>query len=89
MEGVGMVKNGPNPEAAKRFVDFVGRKDTRELILAKTFRRPARQDLDLAHMPGGMPPLSSIRMADYDEKGWTEIREATMERIKSIILKTR
>src|SRR2546422_2707602 len=43
MEGCAIIKGGPNTEQAKVFVDFINRKDVRELIFQKTFRRPARQ----------------------------------------------
>ena len=89
MEGCALIKGGPNPEAAKQFVDFINRKEVREMILAKTFRRPARQDVDLSRLPGGMPALGSLTLARYDEKTWTAARQATMEKIKDIILKTR
>jgi iron(III) transport system substrate-binding protein len=89
MEGVGIIKGGPNTESAKKFVDFVNRKDVRELILSHTFRRPARQDLDLSNLPGKMPALSSIKLANYDEVAWTKARPAALERLQTIIQKTR
>src|SRR6266853_935644 len=89
MEGVAVIKGGPNTESAKAFVDFINRKDTRELIFAKTFRRPARQDLDFSKLPGNMPALSTIKIAAYDEAGWTEKRPATMAKIQEIVEKTR
>jgi iron(III) transport system substrate-binding protein len=89
MEGVGIIKGGPNAESAKKFVDFINRKDVREMILSKTFRRPARQDLDLSKLPGKMPTLSSVKLAKYDEAAWTKARPATMERLQGIIQKTR
>src|SRR5437764_1668752 len=57
MEGVAIIKGGPNSEGAKQFVDYVTRKDVREAILRFAFRRPARQDLDLSQLPGQMPQL--------------------------------
>ena len=89
MEGVAIVKGGPDPDSAKVFVDFINRKDIRELIFTKTFRRPARQDLDFSKLPGNMPPLSAIKIAPYDEAGWTAKRPATMARIQEIVEKTR
>lgn len=89
MEGVAIIKGGPNTAAARRFVDYVNRKDVRELILRQTFRRPARQDLDLANLPGKMPALSQLKIVKYDEEGWTAKRGETMERIKETIQKTR
>jgi iron(III) transport system substrate-binding protein len=89
MEGVAIIKGGPNLEPAKKFVDFVSRKDTRELILAHTFRRPARGDLDLEHLPGGLPPLGKVALLKYDEQKWTDARPDTMPKIQDIVQKTR
>jgi len=89
MEGVAVVRGAPNPEGAKRFVDYVTRKDVREMILKATFRRPARQDLDLSKLPGGMPALSSLKILPYDEEGWTAKRTETLEKLKDTIQATR
>lgn len=89
MEGVAVVKGGPNPEAAKRFVDYIGRKDVREMILKATFRRPARQDLDLSKLPGNMPPLSTLKLLKYNEEGWTAKRTEALEKLKDTIQATR
>ena len=89
MEGVATIKGGPNPEAAKVFVDYINRKDVREMIIAGTFRRPARQDLDLAKLPGGMPALSSLELLPYKEEAWTAARAVTLDKIKDIIQETR
>lgn len=89
MEGVAIVKGGPNNAGARKFVDYVNRKDVRETILKQTFRRPARQDLDLPNLPGKMPRLSDIKLVKYDEAGWTAKRGETLERIKETIQKTR
>ena len=77
-----------NPEAAKKFVDYITRKDVREEMLKATFRRPARHDLDLSKLPGGMP-ASSIKLIPYDETGWTAKRAESLEKIKDIIQETR
>jgi iron(III) transport system substrate-binding protein len=89
MEGVAIIKNGPNTAGARQFVDYVNRKDVREMILKETFRRPARQDLDLPNLPGKMPKLSDIKVVKYDEDGWTAKRTETMDRIKDVIQSTR
>ncbi len=89
MEGVAIIKNGPNTPGARQFVDYVNRKDVREMILKATFRRPARQDLDLPNLPGNMPKLTDIKLVKYDEEGWTAKRGETMDRIKDVIQKTR
>jgi len=89
MEGVAIIKNGPNTDGARKFVDYVNRKDVREMILKETFRRPARQDLDLPNLPGKMPRLADVKLVKYDEEGWTAKRNETMDRIKDVIQKTR
>jgi iron(III) transport system substrate-binding protein len=89
MEGVAIIKNGPNTSGARQFVDYVNRKDVREMILKETFRRPARQDLDLPNLPGKMPKLTDVKLVTYDEEGWTARRGETMDRIKDVIQNTR
>jgi iron(III) transport system substrate-binding protein len=89
MEGVAIVRGGPNTEAAKQFVDYVTRKDVREAILGFAFRRPARQDLDLSKLPGSMPRLEKVKLVDYDEDGWAEKRAETAQKIQTMIRNTR
>ncbi|MBV9563477.1 MAG: extracellular solute-binding protein, partial [Bradyrhizobium sp.] len=89
MEGVAIIKGGPNTAGARQFVDYINRKDVREMILKETFRRPARQDLDLPNLPGKMPKLSDIKLVKYDEEAWTAKRGETMDRIKDVIQRTR
>ena len=89
MEGVGIVKGGPNPESAKKFVDWVNRKDVREMILKATFRRPVRKDLDLSQLPGRMPALTSVKLIRYNEAAWTAKRKEALDKIKELIQETR
>jgi iron(III) transport system substrate-binding protein len=89
MEGVAIIKGGPNTENAKQFVDYVSRKDVREMILKFAFRRPARQDLDLSKLPGAMPQLADVKLVDYDEDIWVEKRVETAQKIQDIIRRTR
>jgi iron(III) transport system substrate-binding protein len=89
MEGVALIKGGPNAENAKTFADYVSRKDVREKILGFAFRRAARGDLDLAKLPGQMPQLTSVKLIDYDEDAWVEKRAETAQKIQDIIRRTR
>jgi iron(III) transport system substrate-binding protein len=89
MEGVAIIKGGPNTENARKFVDYVSRKDVREGILGFAFRRPARQDLDLSKLPGAMPQLADVKLVDYDEDAWVEKRAETAKKIQEIIQRTR
>jgi iron(III) transport system substrate-binding protein len=89
MEGVAIIKGGPNTENAKIFVDYINAKAVREMILKATFRRPTRSDVDLTALPGGMPPLSQVKLINYDEEGWTEKRTKTLEQIKDVLQDSR
>lgn len=89
MEGVAVIKGGPNTDNAKVYVDYINRKDVREMILKATFRRPTRNDLDLSKLPGGLPALSSVKLLAYDEQGWTDRRAKTMEKIKDVLQDSR
>jgi iron(III) transport system substrate-binding protein len=89
MEGVAVIKGGPNSENAKVFVDYINAKAVREMILKATFRRPTRSDLDLTSLPGGLPPLSQVKLVNYDEEGWTAKRAKTLEQIKDVIQDSR
>jgi len=89
MEGVGIIRGGPNTEAAKKFVDYITSKPVREEIVRKFFRRPARQDLDLSKLPGGMPALKEVKLLTYDEAGWTQKRTETLQKIQDIVRSTR
>jgi iron(III) transport system substrate-binding protein len=89
MEGVALVKNGPNTQSAKAFIDYINRKETREMILKATFRRPTRADVDLSKLPGNMPAMSDVKLIKYDEEGWTEKRAKTLEKIKDVIQDSR
>jgi hypothetical protein len=76
-------------ESAKRFVDWINRKDTREMILKATFRRPTRKDLDLSKLPGRMPALTSVKLLPYQEEAWTAKRREALDKIKELIQETR
>ena len=89
MEGVAIIKGGPDIDNAKRFTDYISRKDVRENILRFAFRRAARQDLDLSKLPGQMPQLADIKLTDYDEEVWVEKRAEIAQKIQDIIRRTR
>jgi iron(III) transport system substrate-binding protein len=89
MEGVAIIKGGPNTENARIFVDYINAKAVREMILKATFRRPTRSDVDVTALPGGMPPHSQVKLINYDEEGWTEKRTKTLEQIKDVLQDSR
>ncbi len=88
-EGMGIIKGAQHPEAARKFEDFITRKDVREAILKKFFRRPARTDLDFAALGIKLLPFKEIKLAPYDFQSWAKEREAVLKRVQETILRTR
>ena len=88
-EGAAVIKGAPDQDAARALVDYLASKPTQEMLLKLTFRRPARQDVDLSTMPGGMPALSTIKVLPYNDVKWDEARSATLSRLKTLIQDTR
>ncbi|TFG54158.1 MAG: extracellular solute-binding protein [Gemmatimonadales bacterium] len=50
-DAIGLVRGARHPNAAKRFIDFVGSKEAQLLTARGVFRVPARHDLPLDSMP--------------------------------------
>jgi iron(III) transport system substrate-binding protein len=88
-EGAAVLKGAPDQDAARALVDYLASKPTQEMLFKATFRRPARQDIDLSTMPGNMPALSKIKVLPYNDVKWDEARGATLARIKTTIQNTR
>jgi iron(III) transport system substrate-binding protein len=88
-EGAAIVKGAPNPETARALIDYLASKPTQEALLNATFRRPARQDIDLSATPGHMPALSAIKILPYDDAKWEAARSDTLRRLKTTIQDTR
>ncbi len=88
-EGAAIIKGAPDQDAGRALIDYLASKSTQEMLLKATFRRPARQDIDLSTMPGGMPAFSRIKVLPYNDVKWDEARSATLNRIKTIVQDTR
>lgn len=63
--GVSIIKGGPNPEGARRFVQFVLDGEPQAINARLGLRYPTR--LDVAP-PEGMPALDSLRFVAYDRQ---------------------
>ncbi len=50
-DSIGLVKGAPHPEAARRFIDWVGSEAAQQLAARDAFRLPARTDLLPAELP--------------------------------------
>jgi len=58
-DGIALVKGGPNPEGAKKFIDWAMSKSTQDTLATKIGRRSVRTD---ASNPAGTPALSEINV---------------------------
>ncbi len=70
--GLSIIKGGPNPEGAKKWVDFALGKKAQALKTELGFTYPVRSDVD---PPKNVPPLSEIRLGKYDRKFAIENRD--------------
>lgn len=72
-DGVAMVKGAPNPEPAKRFIDWALSKKTQEALVKEAGRRSVRKDVA---GPGAVKPLSEltlIKLKPVDQLGGTKV----------------
>lgn len=71
-DGVAMIKGAPNPEPAKRFIDWALSKKTQEALVKEAGRRSVRGDVAA---PGDVKPLAEltlVKLKSVDELGGTK-----------------
>ncbi len=73
----GIVKGGPNPDNARKFLDFVSSKPAHQMIVDIDKRRSARSDVA---PPAGLPDAKTLKTFPYDNKSATTMRKANLER---------
>lgn len=86
-EGIAVIKGAHDVAAAREFVDFINSKPMQEAMLHATFRRPARQDIDLS--TSNMPPLSSLKIVAYNDPEWDAARREMLGKLRDLIQSTR
>lgn len=69
---IALVKNGPNPENGKKFVDFVTSKEVMSAIAQAESRRMGRGDIPVK---AGLIPTNDIKFMKYDEKSAGENKQ--------------
>jgi len=69
---ISIIKGGPNPDGAKKWVDFALGKKAQALKTELGYTYPVRSDVD---PPKNVPPLSDIKLGKYDRKFAIENRE--------------
>ncbi len=62
-DGIALVKDGPNPDAAKKFIDWALSKETQDFLVEKMGRRPVRSDVAVS---SDLPPMKNIKTVPYD-----------------------
>lgn len=80
--GVAIVKNGPNAENARRFLDFALSKPAQEFFTTKIGRRSVRTDVA---PPSGLPPLSEISIRNYPVEWGSANRARIMRRYLELV----
>ena len=73
----GIVKGGPNPDNAKKFLDFVNSKRAHQMIVDIDKRRSARSDVA---PPAGLPDAQTLKTFPYDNKSAATMRKTNLER---------
>ncbi|MEJ1158955.1 extracellular solute-binding protein [Prosthecomicrobium sp. N25] len=71
-DGVAVVKGGPNPDGARKFLDWALSKKTQETLVQAAGRRSVRKDVD---GPKGVKPLGELKLItlkSIDELGGTK-----------------
>ncbi|HET9209582.1 MAG TPA: extracellular solute-binding protein [Thermoanaerobaculia bacterium] len=75
-DSVGLVKNAPHPEEAKKFIDFVGSPEGQEIAARQSYRLPARTDLPADKLPDwarevlrDMKPAADVRWDLIEKNG--------------------
>ena len=78
----GIVKGGPNPANAKKFMDFITSKQAAQMIVDIDKRRAARNDVA---PPPGLPDAKTLKTFPYDYKLATTMRKANLERFDKVL----
>lgn len=62
-----IVKGAPNLDNAKKLIDYMSSIEGRERILVKSYRRPVREDVDVASLTP-LPSAQNLKKLPYDEE---------------------
>jgi iron(III) transport system substrate-binding protein len=62
-DGVALVKGAPDPDAGKKFIDWVLSQPVQKMLVDKVGRRSIRSDVPSSSV---LPPLSQIKIIPYD-----------------------
>ncbi|MBI3452549.1 MAG: extracellular solute-binding protein, partial [Rhodospirillales bacterium] len=77
----GIIKGGPNPENARKFLDFISSKQAHAILVDLDKRRSAR--LDTAP-PAGLPAIKDLKTFAYDSAGAASMRKENLEKFDKL-----
>lgn len=80
--GVGIVKDGPNTENAKKFVDWLLTKPVGEMNTQMSNRYSVRKDVA---PPEGMISIEDVKLVNYDRPKAAEMKESVVEQFTEMI----
>lgn len=87
-DNMALVKNSPNPVAARRMYDLLLSREVQVALLENAFRRPSRTDIDVSKYLD-MPPLSDIKIVPVDEAQAAADRDAFLVRWRAHVAAAR
>lgn len=87
-EGVVLLKGAKNPEAARRLYDAFLSKELQEAVLAATYRRPSRSDINVSSIVR-LPEMAGIALLDTDQAAAARERDAILKVWKDVVAETK
>lgn len=82
-EGMSLIKGGSNPEPARKLFEFLASRPAQEIIFKSAYRRPLREDIDVASM-ADLPAMSSIKVHALDDEQMGREREGFLAEWRSL-----
>lgn len=82
-DGIALVKNGPNSENGKKFIDWVLGHEAQTFLVEKMGRRSIRIDVPSS---SALPPLSDIKVVPYDITWAASNRDNFVEKWRDLLI---
>jgi iron(III) transport system substrate-binding protein len=81
-DGLALVKNSPNTEAAKKFIDWAVSKETQDYLVEMMGRRPVRVD---GNISSSLPSMSEIKTLPYDFESSAGNKKSNIEKWTELV----
>ncbi|MFI3201818.1 MAG: extracellular solute-binding protein [Eubacteriales bacterium] len=82
-DGIALIKDAPNPDNAKLFIDFVTSYEVQQAQSERWGRRPVRSDVPVS---GSIAPLDEIVLVNYDFDWAASDKETIIEEFNEIVV---